>query len=177
MTKKGVTLLEIMISIIISIIVLGCMYLSFAIGLKKWEEADVNVRLSRMGLFAIEKMVREIRQAVSIYEADNNKITIDVDINPQDSHTEPERVSYYLDPQDSTILLRKIWGEGGAGDKIGVIARNVESFSLLYRNNKNELLTPPFLYNEVALVEINLVLREAGREFSLYSSAHLRNWP
>ncbi|GEM_PF-906680 len=173
--SRGITLLELIITITISVVLLGAMFLSFVIGLRRWEEASVSSLLTRNALFSLDKMTREIRQATNLYEAEQNKLTIDVDINPLDSHTSPERVSYYLDDLDNTLLMRKVWGGGGSPDKIRVLTGNVYSLEFIYKDGSNSTLSFPVTLSEVRLVEIKLVLREDGREFSLSNSAYLRN--
>ncbi|NOZ63450.1 MAG: hypothetical protein GXO71_00620 [Caldiserica bacterium] len=173
--SRGITLLELLITIAVSVILLGAMFLSFVIGLRRWEEASINSLLTRNALFSLDKITREIRQATNLYEAEANKLTIDVDINPLDSNTSPERVSYYLDSLDNTLLMRKVWGGGGSPDKIRVLTNNVHSLEFTYRDGNNNTLSFPVTISEVRLIEIKLVLRESGREFSLSNSAYLRN--
>ena len=172
--SRGVTLLEILITIIVSIILVGAIFLSFVIGLKKWEEENITSILTRDALFALDKMTREIRQAVNIQEAKERKIAIDVDINPLDEHTQPERVIYSLDSSDETILYRKISSSNPLEGK-RVLCRNVKSFHLFYRDDNNNVLTYPPPVNLIRVVEINLVLEKERREISLTSSAQLRN--
>ena len=175
MNNKGVTLLELMVSIMVTVVLLGTIFVSLYIGIKKWEEIRLITGLNKGAIFSMDRMTREIRNAVGIYTAEEQKLTIDVDVNPADTNPNPERVSYYLDPQDPSVLLRKIWGSGGSGDIVRVLTDKVHSLSFTYRNEKNEPLSFPVDKDDIRLIEINLVLREEYKEISVTSSAELRN--
>ena len=116
---------------------------------------------------------RGLKQELRLFLKER-KIAIDVDINPLDEHTQPERVIYSLDSSDETILYRKISSSNPLEGK-RVLCRNVKSFHLFYRDDNNNVLTYPPPVNLIRVVEINLVLEKEGREISLTSSAQLRN--
>ena len=171
-TSSGITLLEILITIIVSVILLGAMFLSFTIGLERWEETNINSLITRNALFSMDKMIKEIRQAVSIYDAEEKKLTIDVDINPLDTNLSPERVSYYLNSSDESLLMRKIWGKDGSSDIVRVLTNDVKGLQFVYRDKEDNVTTDT---DKIKLVEVNLTLGKERRKISLTSSTNLRN--
>ncbi|HIE44223.1 MAG TPA: prepilin-type N-terminal cleavage/methylation domain-containing protein [Candidatus Omnitrophica bacterium] len=174
----GFTLLELLISIAITVIVLGAMYFTFIIGFKKWDYLNTLEKMNKEGSFALQRMVRELRQATALYSTSqlttsDTEIIFNLDINPADTYPIEETLHYYRDPVDN-LLMREIIGGNSS-----LLARNVSSFTLTYYpQGDNQNPTSPSDINDVTdvgLIKINLSLQSDNQSVSLETGIQIRN--
>jgi len=160
------------VALIITFILLGTIFLSYVIGLKKWEEIRTISEINQMGSFALMKMMREIRQAVNLYSVGEEEITLDVDINPKDANPTPERVKYYLEGVgEEKKLMREIY----LGPST-LLARHLQNFKITYFDKENQVIDAPQENKEsIRMVKVALTLKKYNVNLSLESSVNLRN--
>jgi prepilin-type N-terminal cleavage/methylation domain-containing protein len=164
-TQKGLTLIELMITLVIlSIIILG-LVVFFTGGVRSWITGQYQLEAQRNARQAMESMVREIRHGENI-GAGSDEDTIIVSIPALGSEPAYD-VTYNL--FDTTI------NRGG-----NPLINNVQSLILeYYKSDGTQIASPVPEDNEVSKIQIELqvdVDRDNNPDITLNSDIDLRNF-
>jgi prepilin-type N-terminal cleavage/methylation domain-containing protein len=165
---KGFTLIELIVSLALVFILSGAVAYLFGQGLKSWVSARDRAGIRAESDIAMNRMIKELSQAVEIKKAQEEKVKFKVDLD-QDGIN--EEVEFKL---DTNQIKRK---EKGAQEI--VLASNVRSLVFGYRDYNNNLLTVPVndknLREAIRLITITINSAKSDESFALASSVYLRN--
>lgn len=164
--KKGITLIELMMTIVLFIILIGSFLWIFTTGLKVWHFGIERADIRQGGTAAIERMVRELTQAGSFTIAQATQIKFAADL---DNDGSDEAITFDVDGSD---LREDVDG------KDTVLTSNVNSLIFSYRDlNDAEMEFPITGGNQdnIRVITIFLTLSEAYETITLSSSAYARN--
>ena len=169
MNKKSFTLIELIIVMaLFSVLVVSALWV-FVVGLRVWgTNRDRNEIRSESSL-AMERITRELSQASSITNADEDAITFMADLDDDGSN---ETVTFST---DSNRLIRT---EAATETSL---AFNVEDFALAYRDADNDLMNLPAdvasqaKRDLIRVIIISLAMNKGEESFTLSSSVYARN--
>ncbi len=167
--KKAFTLLELLVAIaLVSTFAVTVLWL-FSTGLKTWGFGYNRARLRQDVSAAMQRMVRELSQTNSISSAQDDQITFLADL---DDNGTDETVAYALSGAD---LQRT------EGTVVSVLAFDVQTFGLTYRDLDDNLLNPPgdtstqTKRDRIRVVTVSLTMDKDDETVSLSSSVFARN--
>jgi prepilin-type N-terminal cleavage/methylation domain-containing protein len=150
--RKGLTLLEIVISISIFALVSAAISFIFSRALFVYRVSVNKNRAAQEAQVAMEWVVRDISLATCIYQADATSISLN---RPNGGY-----VKYHL--SNSTTLQRN--------DCISdyLLSEHIDSFNLSYYDSANQSTSST---SDIAEVEISLATTAANQKFNLYTVA------
>ena len=128
--KRGFTLLELLIAILIFAVIVSAVYSTLYSGIKVWNEGDAHTRFSESSQMALSRITKDIRNVTEFseikFEGEKNSISMPVikDVyQDKDLITQIYKVNYYLDS--------------------GNIMRDAETYpeSLMTQTKKRELVS------------------------------------
>jgi len=164
--KKGFTLIELIIVIVLFTMLSVAVFWTFVAGLKIWNSGKNRADIRQGGNWAIEKMVRELSQAYSIREAVEDEITFWADPDGDDE------VTFNTDDNE---LIRTT-------DSVEtILTPYVETLELSYRDINNGLMTLPegtdsqAERDNIRVIIISLTLNQGDEAVTLSSSVYTRN--
>lgn len=164
--SKGFTLVELIIVTALIGILAGVVAFTFAVGLKTWSSGLDRTDIRQDGNLVLERMVRELSQAYSIRNAEEDAITFWADADGD------EEVTFEL--ENSNLKRTSDGGET-------VLTPDVETFALSYRDVNNNLMTLPqdvasqSKRDNIRVIIILLTLDKADETVTLSSSVYTRN--
>ena len=166
-TQKGMTLIELMVTMVIfSIIILG-LVVFFSGGVKSWISGQYQLEAQRNARQAMESMVREIRHGRTV-EDTSDSISI-VFVTPFDGSPE---INYHLDTASGIGILYR---------NTNPIIDDVQSLSFTYLDNADNVIPTSDLEfsNKVSKIHIELQVDVDGDknpDITLNSDIDLRNF-
>lgn len=89
--RNGFTLVEIMVTLIAGVMLIGGVYLAYLMAMRSWQEGSANVGLERTAGIIVEKIVRGVNGRFGLREADIGTVQVS-----EDGHS----VTYMVDKQD-----------------------------------------------------------------------------
>ena len=93
--KRGFTLLELLIAIMIFAVIVSAVYSTMYSGIKVWNKGDATIRFPESSQMALNRITKDIRNAAMFsgikFEGEKNSISMPVII------TQICKISYYLD--------------------------------------------------------------------------------
>jgi len=164
-TQKGMTLIELMVTLaILSIIILG-LVVFFSCGVRSWITGQYQLEAQRNARQAMESMVREIRHGRTV---DDSSIITSIVFNTPFNGS-PD-INYHLDT-GSGILYRNT----------NPIIDDVQSLSFTYLDNTDNVIPTSDLEfsNKVSKIHIELqvdVDGDSNPDITLNSDIDLRNF-
>lgn len=164
-TQKGLSLIELMITLaVLSIIILG-LVVFFTGGVRAWITGQYQLEAQRNARQAMESMVREIRHGESIVSnSDDDTIIVSV---PALGSASAYSVTYDL---SGTTISRGV----------NPLISNVQSLILeYYKNDGTQVASPVPSDNEVSKIHIELqvdVDKDNNPDITLNSDIDLRNF-
>jgi prepilin-type N-terminal cleavage/methylation domain-containing protein len=164
--KKGFTLIELVIVLVLFSILAGFILWVFSAGLKAWNFDMDRSNLRESGNLAIETMARELSQAHSIRSAAAAEITFWADAAGAEE-----------------VTFSAVSGELIRTDNAGarVLAHNVQTLGLLYRDtDDNPMAVPRSVRKQsgrdnIRVVIMSVTLNDGDETIRLSSSVYLRN--
>lgn len=133
--QRGLTLVEIMVAITISLILLGGVVQIFTGNKQTYRKTEELSRVQENGRFAMDHLAREIRMA-DFWGCSNASVPVTNHLNPPNPPTTP--ANHPVDPSDSGIDGTNNTGlngsdalilQGAYGDGIGITSHNVSAAS------------------------------------------------
>lgn len=170
LNNRGFALIELIIVVALIALAFMGIYNLFSGGMKSWKTGTTQINAQQNVRFAMDKMVREIRQAGygvttgdKITLAEPSKIEFRADLNSDET---PEKICYYLN-SDTGVIYKRISDDGS-----GIPVTNSEFFI------KNlEFNYIPDTAN-VELITITMEVdsdKDGGADFTLKSEVKPRN--
>ena len=169
-STKGLTLVELLMSLIIVTIVMASIYNVLQHSLQAYSHVETQAEVTQNGRMAMERFSKEIRQVAGLSGSfsicDVSNIQFGIDFNANGVITDDgERIQYIL---SAGKLQRRDRAAGtGAWRPYSVIADYVTGFTLSYRRDNNNILSPLPLSaanrNLVRLVHADLSLQTRRR--------------
>jgi prepilin-type N-terminal cleavage/methylation domain-containing protein len=166
MKKKGFTLIELIIVIVLLSVLVGVAAWTFVAGLRSWNSGIDRANIRQDGSFALEIMVRELSQADSFTIAQEDNVKFDADIDNDGSN---ETITYSTSDSE---LSRKVNGT------TTVLSPDVDTFLLSYRDLNDTAMTPPITgaeHDDIRVITISLTMDRFDETLTLSSSAYARN--
>jgi len=165
MKKKGFTLIELTIVVVLVSILLGAIWMVYSVGFKtfytQWTRTGIKGQVGRM----LIKIAGELHQATSLTTAQQTNLNFSADT---DNNGVDETIQY-------------IWS-GVVGEPLNRISstttpvvNSVNSLAFSYYNANNNLLSFPVTPSQVRLVAIDIIVTEKDETFHLRSNIELRN--
>lgn len=169
--RKGFTLVEFIIVILLFSVLIMAASWAFVVGLRVWDSGRKRAGIRQESSWAMERMVREISQASSITDADEDEMAFVADLDDDDSD---ETITFSI--SDNELIRTE--------DAVDVVlARNVQTFSLSYRDYDNTLLSIPSgvasqgKRDLIRVIIVSLTMNNADETITLSSSLYVRNQP
>ena len=163
--KKGVTLIELVLALALIAIILISLTSIFNISLKAWSASGKKTELVQNARIAMERMMSDLRYAVSISQFSDNVLEFDTRylVNEDDSI---ETITYY---KSGASLYRAVDNQSNAP----AIAEYINTFDIILRDADGQSVASA---SEAASAEVALVLSNENYTFSIVSSAHMRSY-
>ena len=174
--KKGLTLIELLISITFIAALAAVVSLVFMVGLKSWTSGRNYAEVIDSGGLTMGKMVRELSMASEITKAESDEIEFEADVDGDNS---ADTIKYDIDKSGDLI---KTMGSGKSKTEV-ILIEDVQTFGLGYYLDQDDTL-----YDSVStkgkgtteadgiqVVVISLSLSEGDETTTLGGSAYTRN--
>jgi len=174
--RKGLTLIELLISITFIAALGAVVSLVFIVGLKSWTSGRNYAEVIDSGGLIMEQMVRELSMASEITSAKSDEVKFEADV---DGDSLADTMKYDVDKSGDLI---KTIGSGKGSPKVTLL-EDVDDFSLGYYLDQDDTL-----YSSVGgkgdvatdrdairVVVISLTLSEGDETTTLGGSVYTRN--
>ena len=167
--RRGTTLIELIIVIVLFSMLAGFISWTFVAGLQVWDSGINRSNVRQDASLAMEKMVRELAQASLITAAQVDGITFVADLDDDGSN---ETIT--LDVSSNNLRRAE-------GSLSTILASNVQSFDLSYRNLDNKLMvvpedtSGPDERDKIRVIIISLTMNKGDETITLSSSVYARN--
>lgn len=167
--KKAFTILEVVVvTALVSIFVMAVLGL-LSVGLRTWGFGFDRAQIRHLGSAAMQRMARELSQTNSITDAQDGTITFLADL---DDNGTDETITYSV----SGTNLRRT-----EGSIVTILASNVQTFGLSYRDLNNDLLNSPggtstqTKRDQIRVITISLTADKDNETITLSESVFARN--
>lgn len=169
--RNGFTLIEMMMGVLLAAILIGTAGVVYSVILRQWLSTQIRTHLRQDGVYALERLSRELNEAREITSSQASSIQFWW----QDTDADGVR--------DSGELVQFSWA-GAAGDPLArdsvFLAHNVKTFQISYRDLNNAALSPnPDLSlavrDSIRRVDVDLTLSEEDEEVRLFTAITPRN--
>jgi len=164
-TKKGLTLIELLISIMLISAMLGAIWVVYSTGFNVFYGQVSRYDIKDETALAFITMTKELHQASSITAATATSVTFTADI---DSNGVNETTQYTWSGAAGAPLLRI----DGAVTK--TLIRSVQSVAFTYCNTDNVLLSVPITLANVHLVAVDATAVKGSETFHLRTKIFLQ---
>lgn len=162
---KGLTLLEVLITIVLISILLSAIWMVYETGFDTFYTQFTRTGIkgeSGRGLITISK---ELRQADSMTDAQQRSLSLTLDTD--------------TDGVDETIQYTWSGIAGEALNRVSIsttpVVNSINALSFSYYDANNELLSFPVTASQIRLVVVALTASDKDETFSLRSDVRLRN--
>ena len=168
--ERGFTFLEALLAIAILGFMIQVVYTIYEANFRVWLAADARAEVRENTSRGIERMTRDLREALRITVGAANRITFWGKDSDEDGNCDAgEMVSYSWSGVPGEDLYRT------AGSKFK-LADNVENFQLEYRDGNSNLLPSPVKKaSDIRHISITLTIEEKKENMVLRSSIRPRN--
>jgi Tfp pilus assembly protein PilW len=154
--KKGITLIELVIAIAISLVAFLVVAVSYSVGLRSFTQEMSRSDILLDGQKGLESITEELRECLNITSAGSNSVTFWWrDLNENETMDAGEVVSYAVSSQ----VLRRT-----RGSTVEPVAKNVSVLRLNYDNPADP-----------SLITVILTMQKEGNLVTLEGKASLRN--
>ncbi len=164
-TSKGLTLLELLISVSLISIMLGAVWIIYHTGYDVFYSQYSRQNIKSQASLAFITMTNELHQALSVTAATATSLTFTMDQN-NDGAYETVRYSWSGVVGDP---LNRI-----SGSDTRQLIRSVTSLSFGYYGANNAHLGPPIIPSQVMLVAIDCTVASGAESFHLRTKVDLR---
>ena len=164
--RRGFTLIELIITVVLVVILVGALWMVFNTAFGSFYSQDFRVRIKGEAGRAFIRMEKELREATSVTGAQAASLTFTVDA---DDDGADETVQYVWSGTAGDPLSRT---SGGATTPV---VSKVTNLALSYYNASNALLSSPVTASQVRAVAFDLTATEGDEAFQLRSRVRLRN--
>ena len=174
--KKGLSLIELLISISFLAIIGTVVTLVFTVGLKSWHSGRNYAEIINSGNLIIEQMVRELSMASEITSAKADEVEFEADVDGDGS---ADTIKY--DVAGGGDLVKSM---GSPPNRIDItLVEDVDDFTLGYYLDQDDTLYEsvsatgqnPTDADGIRVVVISLTLSEGDETITLGGSVYTRN--
>ena len=172
--KKGFNLIEMMVALgVLSLIIIGLVTF-FSGGTRAWVTGQYQLEAQRNARYAMDRMVREIRESKNITNGSDTSITVGIpNFNDIGEILDYNYVVYELDEDETTIQRDSV-------PLIDNVLKKVnEAIFRYYDSSGNEVVPPVQTDNEISKIHINLkvdVDNDKNPDITLNTDINLRNF-
>lgn len=164
-TFKGLTLIELLISVMLISVMLGAVWLIYSAGFNVFYNQVSRYDIKDQMSLAYITMTNELHQATAITAATATSVTFTADI---DSDGASETIQYTWSGTIGAPLNRVV----GAATK--TLVRSVQSLGFSYYNTDNVLLSIPVTLANVHLVAVDGTAVKGSETFHLRTNIYLQ---
>lgn len=173
-TRKGLTLIELIVALALTIVVLGVILTFFIVSNKSMKEASIKSDLQREGKVAMELLTSNIMEAKAIdklefVEEDSNIKTLGLKLIKL-SEKDIDRVEFSID--NNELKIKKGTLNQSLSSKIKSIKLNNIDSSQDY-SNKSILEN---LNKDTNVLKLEIIVEDKGMEYKLSNDIVLRNF-
>ena len=173
LNNRGLTLIEILISIAILFMALFPIYEFLRQGAISWNVGENKTEVVQNARISLDKLCDEIRHARELYTINSNEIRFWwKDLNENDTADSNEIITYYWSGTQGDDLQRKLDSETGYSP----LANYIESFTLVYYDEFGNVTSQPDL---VQLISADISIKKISNNQDYIShmrkSVHPRN--
>ena len=163
--SKGLTLSELIITLVLVFLLVGALGLIFFTGFKPFysHQSRIGIKTEAANAFAI--MSQELRQATSLTGAQSTSVTITADT---DDNGADETIQYSWNGTSGSPLQR-------TDTQTMNVVSSVSSVTFSYYDSSYNLLSSPVVAANVRVVTVNLTAVSGDETFQLRSQTRLRN--
>ena len=173
--KKGITLIELLISILFMALLGTAVLFVFTAGLRSWNSGRNYAEIIENGSLTMEKMVRDLSIATEITSAESDEVGFEADIDGNG----PIDIKYDIDNNGDLIYTTG----SGASKAEAVAIEDIQSFSLGYYLDLDDILydsvkatgSEPTEADGIRIVVISLGLTEGDESMTFSGSVYTRN--
>lgn len=176
--KRGITLIEVLIGMVLMVIVVLALFSLYNAGQKYFVNQNIKSDILNNNRVTLTWLSRDIKEAVQVIPGpidingtsystssgsivlrlpsiDANGIIIDID-------NEFDYLVYQMDPDNSTQIVRIVDGKDGVSSRVDgnrVLAENISSLVLVFLDSNGVVVTD---YSDTAIVDIGLTSLKKG---------------
>ncbi|NQU95198.1 MAG: hypothetical protein HQ549_03070 [Candidatus Omnitrophica bacterium] len=167
--KKGITLIELIISVTLFLILGSVVLWVFVVGLRSWDSGLNRANIRQSVNVALERMTRELGQASEVTQAKAGNITFQADL---DENGTVETITFDVTNADNLERTE-------SGRDILMVS-NVQDFTLgYYLESGNDTLlssvNSPANRDTIRVVVISITVSEGDETLTFSTSAYTRN--
>jgi Tfp pilus assembly protein PilV len=165
---SGITLIELLISILLFSAITGAAVLTLSAGLKIWNSSEDRIDIRQKGSLAMEEMVRYLELANNITAATTTSITFAADVN---NNGTDETVALVYDAVNKRINIT-------ISGATMILTSDAQSFALSYFQLNTQTSFTPIVQvdrDSIRIVTISLTMNRGSDTITLNSSAFCRN--
>lgn len=173
-TKSGFTLIELIITIGLLSVVTTVLVVLFMASYKTYSLSNASGSLQVASRGTLDRMTREIRQAVSVVASNDTYVTGDDEIVLQMASIDNDEtiipatydfVVYRLDPTDPTVLQEVMIADAASARRSDTrnILNNVDSLNFTYFDATNSALSGDFTTTKRVTIEVNSSQTQHGQ--------------
>jgi prepilin-type N-terminal cleavage/methylation domain-containing protein len=164
-TSKGLTLIELLISVALISVMLGAVWVVYSTGLSVFYGQLSRYDIKDETSLAFITMTKELHQAYSITAATATSVTFTAD---PDSDGLDETIQYTWSGVSGAPLSRVV------GVMTKTLVHSVQSISFTYYNTNNVLLSVPVTLSSVHLVAVDATAVKGDETFHLRTKIFLQ---
>ncbi len=164
-TSKGLTLIELLISVMLISVILGAIWVVYSTGFIVFSGQTSRYDIKEEASLAFITMTKELHQALSITAATATSVTFTADL---DNNGVNETIQYTWSGAAGAPLNRVV----GAVTK--TLVRSVQSIAFTYYNDNNVLLSVPVTLANVHLVAVDATAIKGDETFRLRTKIFLQ---
>ena len=164
-TSKGLTLIELLISIMLISAMLGAVWVIYSTGLKVFYGQVSRYDIKGETSLALITMTKELHQALSITAATATSVTFTADL---DSNGVNETIQYTWSGTPGAPLNRVV------GTVTKTLVRSIQSIAFTYYNTNNVLLSVPVTLANIHLVAVDATAVKGNETFHLRTKIFLQ---
>lgn len=171
-TKKGYTLLELIIVVAVFSILVGALFSGITSSRSSFQDSGYQIDRQQDARRAIDRIAWELKKSSPSWEINSNFYNASINVagdqldfyipvfNETNQITQLKAVRYYMNPTNSSQLLRK------EGSSTTVVANNI---------NNVVAQKPFFSTSDNVIIDIKIPVIKNNASFTLTTQANLRN--
>lgn len=164
-TGQGLTLIEVIITLVFLSLLLGAIWLIFDSVLRPFYSQEKRTDIKEEAGLSFYQLAQDLRQATSVTNAQQTNVTFTADI---DDDGDDDTVQYDWSGTADAPLQR-------IADVTLPLVSSVNSLSFSYYNASDVLLSSPVTASQVRAVAVDLTTSTQNETFELRSRTRLRN--
>lgn len=170
-TSKGITLVELLISVMLISVMLGAMWVVYSMGSKIFYGQLSRYNIKDETSLAFTTITKELHQAFSVTDATATSITFTTDL---DSDGVYEEIEYSWSGVAGSPLDRSVTIPPSTDAITRPLVCSAQSVAFTYYNTNNVLLSTPIILPSVHLVAVDVTAVKGDETFHLRTNIFLQ---